>query len=57
LIRSIVYGDGTTKLVNAPGAFVTSVYGINDRGVITGDANYSAGDGTYTWKNFTAVCK
>jgi hypothetical protein len=54
---TITYSNGTSKTVHAPGSFETFVYGINDLGVITGDANYPSSNGNYTWKNFTAVCK
>lgn len=53
----IAFSNGTSKTVNAPGSSTTNVYGINDLGVITGNANYQNSNGTYTWKNFTAVCK
>jgi hypothetical protein len=55
--NTITYSNGTSKTVHAPGSFETFVYGINDLGVITGDANYPSSNGNYTWKNFTAVCK
>lgn len=52
----ITYSNGTTKTVHAPGSFSTNLYGINDLGVVTGNANYLSSSGTATWKNFTAVC-
>jgi len=55
--NTITYSNGTSKTVHAPGSFETFVYGINDLGAITGDANYPSSNGNYTWKNFTAVCK
>jgi hypothetical protein len=52
----ITYSNGTTKTVHAPGSYTTNLYGINDLGVLTGNANYLNSNGTATWKNFTAVC-
>lgn len=52
----ITYSDGSSKTVHAPGSTQTFLYGINDAGVVTGNANYLTANG-YTWKNFTAVCK
>ena len=54
---TIRYSNGTTKTVHAPGSYTTNIYGINDLGVITGDANYQGSNGNYTWKNFIAACK
>jgi hypothetical protein len=53
----IRYSNGTVKTVHAPGSYTTNIYGINDLGTITGDANYQGSDGNYTWKNFVANCK
>lgn len=53
----IIYSNGVWKKVTAPGSYETFLYGINDAGVVTGDANYPSSNGNYTWKNFTAVCK
>lgn len=54
---TIAWSNGVSKTVHAPGSFTTNLYGINDRGVVTGNANYAASNGNYTWKNFTAVCQ
>ena len=54
--HSIIFFDGSSKTVHAPGSYQTFLYGINDAGVVTGNANYPGANG-YTWKNFTAVCK
>ena len=55
--NTITFSNGTSKTVHAPGSSSTNVYGINDLGVITGNANYRSSNGNYTWKNFTAMCK
>jgi hypothetical protein len=54
--NTITYKDGTTKTVHAPGSYQTFLYGIDDKGVVTGNASYPSASG-YTWKNFTAQCK
>lgn len=53
---TITWSNGVSKSVRAPGSFTTNLYGINDLGVVTGNANYATSNGNYTWKNFTAVC-
>jgi len=53
---NILYKNGTTKQVNVPNAFETFVYGINDVSKITGVANYSQGNNTFTWKAFVGSC-
>jgi len=54
--NTITWSNGTSKAVNAPGSLTTNLYGINDLGVVTGNANYQNSNGTYSWKNFNAVC-
>ena len=53
---SIVFSNGSIKTVHAPNSASTNLFGINDLGVVTGNANYAASGGAFTWKNFTAVC-
>jgi hypothetical protein len=54
---NLLYKNGTSKQVVAPGSFETFVYGINDLNQVTGVANYSAGNNTFTWKAFKASCQ
>ena len=55
--NSIIFSNGTVKTVHAPNSSATNLFGTNDLGVVIGNANYPASGGSFTWKNFTAVCK
>ena len=49
--------NGRLKQVIVPGASESFVWGINDLGIITGDASYDKGNNNFIWKGFTARCK
>lgn len=51
--NEILYPDGKLEIIDLPGSAGTSALGINDLGIITGEASY----GTFEFKGFTATCK
>ncbi|HUK49186.1 MAG TPA: hypothetical protein VLW06_16405 [Terriglobales bacterium] len=51
--NEILYPNGKLEIIYLPGSAGTSALGINDLGVISGDASY----GTFEFQGFTATCK
>lgn len=51
--NEILYPSGKLEIIYLPGSAGTSALGINDLGIISGDASY----GTFEFKGFTATCK
>jgi hypothetical protein len=51
--NEILYPNGKLEIISLPGSAGTNALGINDLGVISGEASY----GTFEFTGFTATCK
>jgi hypothetical protein len=53
--QELILQNGVYKSLNFVPSDLNNA-GTNDLGVVTGNANYPASGGAFTWKNRTAVC-